>query len=273
VPWTRTSDAAELWRRAGPWLGEHPVENAPLLAEVAHLLATDTAQEGLECGWWSEDDGAVAGAYVRAPRHNPLLTRMPRAALDGLAPLLTDQQGLGVPGVIADDVVGAWAEAGTHLQPARSFTVHLLDEAPTVPRSCDGQPRVAGPDDRAMLHRWFDQLMAGLPGDPSDRAYVVDVPLEVGGLTLWEVDGEPVAMCSRSGVLADTVRLGACCAPGGEAAHAEAAFGAAVVDARRHARHVTVLAAADDEDEAARLAASGFVAAAARVALTARDDC
>src|SRR6478735_1066936 len=39
--WTRTTGAAELWRQAGAWLGEHPVEDAPLLAEVAHLLATD----------------------------------------------------------------------------------------------------------------------------------------------------------------------------------------------------------------------------------------
>ena len=273
MPWTRTSGAAELWRRAGPWLGEHPVENAPLLAEVAHLLARDAAPEGLECGWWSEDDGAIAGAYVRAPRHNPLLTRMTRAALDELASLLTDEHGLGVPGAIADDVVGAWAAAGTRLEPARSFTVHVLDEAPTAAPSCDGRPRTAGAGDRALLHEWFDQLMAGLPGDPSDRAYVVDVPLAAGALMLWELDGEPVAMCSRSGVLADTVRLGACYAPGGEAAHAEAAFRAAVVDARRHARHVTVLAGADDEHEAARLAAAGFVPAATRVALTARDDC
>ena len=272
MPWTRTSDAAELWRRAGPWLGEHPVENAPLLAEVAHLLATDTAQEGLECGWWSEDDGAIAGAYVRAPRHNPLLTRMTRAALDELASLLTDEHGLGVPGAIADDVVGAWAAAGTRLEPARSFTVHVL-EAPTAAPSCHGRPRTAGSGDRALLHEWFDQLMAGLPGDPSDRAYVVDVPLAAGALMLWELDGEPVAMCSRSGVLAGTVRLGGCYALGGEANHAEAAFRAAVVDARRHARHVTVLAGADDEHEAARLAAAGFVPAATRVALTARDDC
>ena len=84
MTWTQTTDAAELWRQAGAWLGEHPVENAPLLAEVAHLLATDAAPQGLECGWWSDDSGGVGAAYVQAPRHDPLLTRMPRAALDEL---------------------------------------------------------------------------------------------------------------------------------------------------------------------------------------------
>ena len=114
MTWAQTTDAAELWRRAGAWLGERPVENAPLLAEVAHLLATDSAPEGLECGWWSDGSGAVGGAYVRAPRHNPLLTRMPRAALDELVPLLgSGADAVGVPSVVAADVVRAWAAAGT----------------------------------------------------------------------------------------------------------------------------------------------------------------
>ena len=269
MTWTQTTDAVELWRDAGSWLGEHPVENAPLLAEVAHLLATDAAPEGLECGWWRDESGAVGGAYVRAPRHNPLLTRMPRAALDELVQLLdSSAYAVGVPGVVAADVVQAWAAAGARLVPARSFTVHALDGRPAA-ASCAGRPRIAEPADGPMLHRWFDALMAGLPGDPSERAYVVDDPLAAGGLVLWELDGGPVAMCSRSRVLADTVRMGACYAPGGEPAYAEAAFGAAAVEARRHARHVTVLAATGDEPEEARLAAAGFVPAATRVLLTA----
>jgi hypothetical protein len=275
VAWTQTADAAELWRLAGPWLGEHPVENAPLLAELAHLLATDAAPQGLACGWWSDDSGVVGGAYVQAPRHNPLLTRMTRAALDKLVALDARRSArmaaVGVPGVVAEDVVQAWAAAGTTLTPARSFTVHALEGRPAAP-TCAGRSRVAEPADEPMLHRWFDELMAGLPGDPSDRAYVVDDPLAAGGLVLWEVDGDAVAMCSRSRALADTVRMGASYAPGGEAAYVQAAFGAAAVEARRHARHVTVLAVTGDEHEEARLAAAGFVPAATRVLLTAPGE-
>jgi hypothetical protein len=270
VAWHRTTDAAELWHAAGPWLAEHPVENAPLLAELGHLLATDPAPDGLACGWWT-DDGTVSGAYVRAPRHNPLLTRLSVAALVELTSVLPHPDALGVPQVIVDDVLDAWAEAGTRLARARSFTVHVLDGRPAAP-TCAGHPRTAGPDDRVMLHRWFDQLMAGLPGDPSDRAYVVDHPLATGALVLWEVDDEPVAMCSRSRVLADTVRMGASYAPGGHEAYADAAFGAAAEEACRHARHVTALAATGDEHESARLAAHGFVPAATRVSLTAPED-
>ncbi|MCP3421508.1 hypothetical protein [Nocardioides pinisoli] len=270
--WRLTSDAAELWHRAGPWLAEHPLENAPLLAEVAHLLATAPTADGLACGWWAAEDGTVRGAYVQAPRHSPLMTRMPRPAVHALAAVLPRPDGLGVPDVLADEAVAAWATVGHRLSRRAAFTVHVLDEPPPVPNGA-GRARIAGPEDRTLLHGWFDRLMAGLPGDPSDRSYVVEDPLDTGALVLWEVDGEPVAMCSRSRVLADTVRMGACYAPGGDSDHVEAAFGAAVAEARRHARHVTVLAAAGDEREAARLAAAGFVPAATRVALTASGDC
>ena len=187
-------------------------------------------------------------------------------------PLLgTSADAVGVPSVVAADVVGAWAAAGTRLTPARSFTVHVLEGRPAAPSGA-GSPRIAGSADEPMLHRWFDALMAGLPGDPSELAYVVDDPLAAGGLVLWEVDGDPVAMCSRSRELADTVRMGACYAPGGEPTYVEAAFGAAAVEARRHARHVTVLAATGDEQEEARLAAAGFVPAATRVLLRAPGE-
>ena len=207
VTWAQTTDAAELWHRVGQWLGEHPVENAPLLAEVAHLLATDTAPQGLECGWWSDDSGVVGGAYVRAAQHDPLLTRMPRAALDELVPLDARPDAVGVPGVVADDVVQASAAAGTRLTPTRSFTVHVL-EGPSASPSCAGRSRIAEPADEPRLHRWFDELMAGLPGDPSDRAYVIDDPLAAGGLVLWEVDGDPVAKSAMASVLPDAVQDG-----------------------------------------------------------------
>lgn len=272
VTWHQTDDAAELWRQAGPWLAEHPLENAPLLAEVAHLCAIGPTADGLACGWWTAEDGTVSGAYVQAPRHSPLLTRMPRPAVDALTSVLPRPDGLGVPDGLADEAVAAWAATGLRLVRRASFTVHVLDAPPPVPGGA-GRARLAGPEDRTLLHEWFDELMAGLPGDPSDRAYVVDDPLDTGALVLWEVDGEPVAMCGHSRVLADTVRMGASYAPGGDSGHAEAAFGAAVAEARRHARHVTVLAATDDEREAARLAAAGFVPAAGRVALTASGGC
>jgi hypothetical protein len=196
---------------------------------------------------------------------------MSRVALEELASMDACPDAVGVPGVVADDVVRAWAATGTRLTPTRSFTVHVL-EGPPAPPSCAGRSRIAEPADEPMLHRWFDELMAGLPGDPSDRAYVVDDPLAAGGLVLWEVDGDPVAMCSRSRVLAGTVRMGACYASGGEAAYVEAVLGAAAVEARRHARHVTVLAVTGGDQEKARLAAAGFVPAATRVLLTASGE-
>ena len=168
MAWEETTDAAELWRRAGTWLGEHPVENAPLLAEVAHLLAAGAAPAGLACGWWSEDDGAVRGAYVGLPRHTPLLTRMPRAALDELPSRLGPAGGVGVPAAIVDDIVEAWAAAGTRLVPGRVFTVHVLDGTPGPPAAVGhwswawapsaGRPALCSPGPASRSGAWVARV-------------------------------------------------------------------------------------------------------------------
>lgn len=269
MSWRLTTDVAEFQSSAEGFLAGNPVENAPLLTETAYLAAVPASTEDLLFGWWADDGGAVRGALVRAPRHNPLLTDMPREALGQLAAELPGPPGLGVPERLAEDAIAAWQQAGTMLTLRQAFTVHRLDGLLNTGTPI-GRARVAGPSDRALLHRWFDELMAALPGDPSDRAYVIDDPLELGGLLLWEVDEVPVAMCGRSRTVAGTVRLGPWYAPDGNAAYAEGAFMAACAAASRLARHVLVLAPATAEEEARRLARAGFVPAATRVALTTR---
>ena len=269
MPWRLTTDVAEFQTSAGAFLAGNPVENAPLLTETAYLAAVPGSREGLLLGAWTDDAGTVRGALVRAPRHNPLLTDMPREALVQLAAELPGPPGLGVPEHLATDAIAAWQQAGTMLTPRQAFTVHRLGELATR-RPPTGRARAAVASDRALLHRWFDELMAALPGDPSDRAYVIDDPLEFGGLVLWEVDDAPVAMCGRSRTVAGTVRLGPCYAPDGNAANAEAAFMAACAAATRAARHVLVLAPTTADEEARRLARAGFVPAATRVALAPR---
>ena len=82
-------------------------------------------------------------------------------------------------------------------------------------------------------------MMAASPGDPSDLAYVVDDPLSCGGITLWDVDGVPVAMAGRSRLVAGMVRLGAVFP---DDAYGWAAFTAACVQAQLDAQDVLVFA-------------------------------
>jgi predicted GNAT family acetyltransferase len=66
---------------------------------------------------------------------------------------------------------------------------------------------VAGPDDRQLLIDWMDAFHRDI-GEPSrDVEDLVDDKLSHRGLTLWEVDGTPVAMAGTTRPEAGMVRV------------------------------------------------------------------
>lgn len=265
VPWNLTRDPAELLDHAHAFLAADPVQHTALLTEAAYLAAHPSTADDLLLGWYGDAADGVGGAFVRAPAHAPLLSTMSRAAVDELVGVLPDPESLGVPGDLAGGVADAWGRAGHVLAPRARITIHRLDALRPQPADPAGAGRVAGPGDRDLLHRWFDELMAARPDDPSERTYVVDDPLSFGGIVLWEVDGDPVAMCGSSRTVAGMVRLGPTYAPGDHTSYADAAFAAACERAAETAEHVLVLAPEADADAAQNLAAWGFAPAATRV--------
>jgi len=271
VAWQVTRDVGAFLKRGAAFLGADPVLHTPLLTESAYLAAHPSVAEDLLLGWWSDEEGVVRGAFVRAPRHAPLLSLMPTQALVELVEVLPAPASLGVPGGMDVDVARTWDAAGHALVRSHEITVHRLASL----RDGDlpaGAPRVAGDADRDLLHDWFDRLMAAHPDDPSERTYVVDDPLGFGGIVLWEVDGTPVAMCGSSRTVAGMVRLGPTFAPGAEQKYADAAFAAACARARRTAEHVLVLAPTADQEASATLSGWGFVPDATRVVLAASAE-
>jgi hypothetical protein len=145
---------------------------------------------------------------------------------------------------LAQRAVAAWRRRGTSLVEQSRVTLHRLRAiAPTRAR---GRARIATPADRDLLVDWYERLMADHPDDPTELAYVVDDPLSYGGITLWEVDGVPVAMAGRSRMVAGMVRLGAVYAPD-DPGYGDAAFCAAVHDASAKATDVLVFARPGDE--------------------------
>lgn len=266
VAWTLTSRVEEFLAAAGAFLAAAPVDHTALLTESAYLAAHPATDDGRLLAWWvagGSDGDVVAGALVQAPRHAPLLSRLPDRAVADLVAHLDSPAALGVDAGSVDDVCAVWPS----LRPRHRLVVHRHSGAVPEP-DADGSARIAGARDQALLHRWFDELMAANPGDPSDRAYVIDDPLEAGGIVLWEVSGQPVAMAGRSPVVADMVRLGPVHAPDGSTAYERAVLHAAVARARRVADHVVVLARQSDVQQSEQLSAAGFVPAAERVLLS-----
>jgi len=266
VPWSTTPDVRAFLTAAGGFLSSRPVEHSPLLTEADYLSRRPQPDADQAYGWWTDEGGDVDGAFLRAPRHVPLLTPMPDAAVVELAGVLEVSEGVGCDVSTADAVLASWEVAGTRLVPRHRLVVHQLGSY-RPPPPFPGHERTAVATDRPLLDEWFDRLMAANPGDPSDRAYVVTDPLADGRILLWEVDGEPVAMAGRTRVLAGMTRVGAVYAPAGDPRAEAAVLAAATAAAARVAQDVLVLAATSDRDGVARLAALGYRAVRERVLL------
>jgi len=274
VPWSTTDDVHAFLAAAGELLSSEPVVHSPLLTEADYLgrypEPNADQQADQQYGWWTETGGGVAGAFLRAPRHPPLLTPLPDAAVDELVAVLAVADGVGCDVTTVDAVLATWEAAGTTLAPRHRLVVHRLGTYRPPPPAV-GRARVADPADGPLLDRWFDALMAANPGDPSDRAYVVADPLADGRILLWEVDGEPVAMAGRTRTIAGMTRVGAVFAPSSDPRLETAVLGAATAAAARVAGDVLVLAATGDRDGVARLAGLGYHAVRERVLLAPPD--
>lgn len=269
MPWSTTADVRAFLAAAGEFLSSEPILHSPLLTEADHLARRPEAGADQQFGWWTGDDGRVAGAFLRAPRHPPLLTPLPDAAVQELVDVLQVADGVGCDVTTVDVVLAAWEEAGTTLAPRHRLVVHRLGTY-RPPPPAPGRPRVAYPVDGPLLDRWFDELMAANPGDPSDRAYVVTDPLADGRILLWESDGEPVAMAGRTRTIAGMTRVGAVYAPSGDPRFETAVLGATTAAAAQVAEDVLVLAPTSDRDGVARLAGLGYRAVRERVLLAPR---
>jgi hypothetical protein len=245
VPWSTSSDVGEFLAAAGDFLTANPVDHTVLLTEAAYLVARPSTAADQRYGWWQPPGGAVAGAFLQAPRHPVILSTMPGEAVESLVDALDDLPAVGVDGRLVDSVVTAWRRrSGTELRQRSRIRLYRLGDL-RAPQPQPGQARVATAADRELLVAWFHRLMADHPGDPSDLAYVVDDPISYGGITLWEVGGTPKAMAGRSRLVAGMVRLSAVYAPQ-DPGDGDAAFVAACMAARRIARDVVVFAQETD---------------------------
>src|SRR5262245_32884241 len=226
--WTIAEDAGGFLGAAGEFLRAAPVDNTVLLTEAAYLEAHSS--DGSRFGWYRTAHG-VAGAFLQAPRHAPVLSMMPDEALESLVDIVAPP--FDVDGRMVPQSRRIW-----DIERETRITLYRLG-ALRAPAQPGGTARVATGADRERLVEWFDALMTASPGDASDLAYVVDDPLSYGGITLWEVDGVPAAMAGRSRLVAGMVRLGAVYP---DDKYGRAAFVAACAEARKSALDVLILA-------------------------------
>jgi hypothetical protein len=204
--WSITSDAAEFRAAAGAALLANPVENTLLLTISAQVAERGPGSFGGSpplFGW--HPDGS---AFVWTPPR-PVLLGGPATAAAAVALAGTLDGAPGVNGT--DEVARAFADAwclrtGATARPTLRSRLYRL--AALVPPVVPGKARVAGPGDRELLISWMEAFAAEAHEVGSAPAETVDAFLEYGGLTLWEVDGAPVAMAGLRQPAGGVVRVG-----------------------------------------------------------------
>lgn len=211
MSWQLTGDVEEFADAAGDFLRSRPVEHTVPLTLVGTLRRHGLNAYGSEApifGWYRAPDGTVAGACLQTPPFPLLVTAAPD--LVGLAGALAGRRLPGVNAVAADvdDFAAAWQRrSGATPVPGRRSRLYRLDSLTPPSPGPPGAPRVAGPADRELLISWMTAFHGEIGESAREVVDSVDEKLPYGGLTLWEVDGQPVSMAGASRPEAGMIRV------------------------------------------------------------------
>jgi RimJ/RimL family protein N-acetyltransferase len=236
MTWRLTGSLDEFLAAAGDHLRSDPVRNTVPLTVLGALRQRGLSAFGEKppvFGWHEthdaddtgRTDGAVAtgsagspagtvdGAFFQTPPFPVFLATFPSGSVGALLEALRAGPGLpaaiNVPVEAEADFATAWTAAtgATAAASLRSRLHRLAGLVPPEPAPA-GAVRTAGRDDRDLLVRWHDDFFREAEtAAPENSARTVDERLGHGGLRLWEVDGEPVAMAGSTRTVNGVVRV------------------------------------------------------------------
>jgi GNAT superfamily N-acetyltransferase len=146
-------------------------------------------------------DGAVA---MQTPPYNVIVAKpRDRAALAALV----EEIDVDLPGVTAavpevDAFVELWGRPAELVRSDNIWSLHELREPPPVA----GTAREASDDDLDLLLEWWSYV--GGPAELVRQQVEQRLDAADGGITLWEVDGEPVSLCGYGSPTPNGIRIG-----------------------------------------------------------------
>ncbi len=252
----RHATASAFLETAGPFLAEREAEHNLFFGIGANLIADEvrggTSDPAPYLATLHRDGhagggvggGEVVGAALMTPPHQLLVSCLARdlapateraaAAIERTAELMVELAGdlasfeCPVPAVLGPfDVARAFADAWClprDLVPRSTMTERIYRlERVRAPTGVPGALRIAGVQDRGLLHDWvvaFHREAFGRPEDEAARASV-DRGLDLGQRTfyLWEVDGRPVSLAATAGPTPRGFRIGPVYTPPGLRGH------------------------------------------------------
>jgi RimJ/RimL family protein N-acetyltransferase len=225
MSWFTTTAVEEFLAEAGDFLRAEPVRNTVILSVTENLrvrnaadkTAADKAKDESLLGWWrpgpvSNNPGAVSGAFLHTPGFPVFLTELASQAVTELAGELA-ASGRRIDGVNAEAHAAEAFSATWRQRTGDAATVHRLMRLHRLgtlvqpdPRP-EGQPRVAGEQDRNLLIEWSGAFAREVGDAERDAAAMVDERLGYGGLTVWEVGGAATSMAGITRIVHAMARV------------------------------------------------------------------
>ncbi|WP_435240947.1 GNAT family N-acetyltransferase [Streptomyces cucumeris] len=228
MTWTTTDDLDAFLAAAGGFLRGRPAEHTVLLTVAASLAAAGSGRYGERpprYGWWrpepgagGDGEGSVGGAFLCTPPYPLVLSPLPDEAAEDLARVLAEPgaahgplppvTGVNTGRRTAETFAAAWERltgAGAEVeQTQRLYRLGALTPPEPAPR---GRARTATAADRALLLTWYEGFARDTGALKGDVSRAVDDRLSHGGVTLWEVNGEPVSSVALSRTEAGMIRV------------------------------------------------------------------
>jgi GNAT superfamily N-acetyltransferase len=207
VRWT--ADPLAFARVATPLMAAAPVTHSVLATTLARAVADQHAAPNAL--WlWLERDGRPVALAMHTPPYPPYLPgaggeRDPGDAVVAGTEFAGTLRGLRreVTGVGGDADAGQafatrWAQlSGAVAAVRRRDTVYELPGEPAAPAPAPGAARAADAGDLAVVLAW-GELLGEAVGEPGMFGQAVEALTRAGHMTLWQVDGTPVAMAAAS---------------------------------------------------------------------------
>jgi RimJ/RimL family protein N-acetyltransferase len=241
MAWQTTGDVTEFLAAAGPYLRRERVRNTVLLSVTETMRVNAAASAGKSppaagldhdaveaggvagqparplFGWWSDQAGAVAGAFMHTPPFPMVLTEVALDAAAELAAVTMAARPLGGVNAypqVAEAFADGWRDRdggrGGRVDLYRRQRLYRLAELVWPDPAPAGTARMAGDADAKLTAGWFAAFADEVDdmGRGEDQSAAARAKIGQAGVLVWEADGQPVSIACATVPVTGMVRIG-----------------------------------------------------------------